>query len=344
MPVTIKDVARAAGVSPSTVSRVISDHPRISQPTKERVRRVMKELGYHPNVIARSLVTQSSRALGLVLSRAAEAALANPFFPEVIRGIGSVANQARYALLLSTSLTPRQELEECQEMLESHRVDGLILLASRVEDRLVARLARRGYPFVVVGRAPQDREVWWVNNDNTAAAREAVEHLLELGHRRVACLAGAPEYLVTQDRVTGYRQALEGRGIDFDPDLVRFTDFSRDQGCRAARELLSRPHGPTAFFATDDLLAWGALQAASDLGLRVPDDLSVMGFNDDPLSSYLTPALTTVHVPIFELGRVAARLLLDRLQDPTSPVQHVLVPTRLVRRASTAPPRRTSSA
>ncbi|BAS27006.1 LacI family DNA-binding transcriptional regulator [Limnochorda pilosa] len=344
MPVTIKDVARSAGVSPSTVSRVISDHPRISQGTKERVRRAMKELGYHPNAIARSLVTQSSRTLGLVMSRAAEAALANPFFPEVIRGIGSVANQARYALLLSTSLTPRQELEECQEMLESHRVDGLVLLASRVEDRLVTRLARRGYPFVVVGRVPEDQEVWWVNNDNAAAAREAVEHLLGLGHRRVGCLAGAPEYLVTQDRVTGYRQALEAHGLPFDPELVRFTDFSREQGSQAARGLLGLPDPPTAFFATDDLLAWGALQVASDLGLQVPRDLSVVGFNDDPMSGYLNPPLTTVRVPIFELGRVAARLLLERLHDPASPVQHVLVPTHLVPRASTAAAPRAATA
>jgi len=337
VPVTIKDVARAAGVSPSTVSRVISDHPRISQPTKERVRQVMKELGYHPNAIARSLVTQSSRTLGLVMSRAAEKALANPFFPEVIRGIGAVANRARYALLLSTSSSPGRELEECLEMLESHRVDGVILLASRVKDRLVARLAREGYPFVVVGRVPDDSRVWWVNNDNTQAAREAVEHLLDLGHRRIACLAGAPEYLVTQDRVAGYRQALEARGIPFDPELVRYTDFSRDQGWQAARELLKRSGRPTAFFATDDLLAWGAVQAAADLGLHVPGAVSVMGFNDDPWSAYVNPPLTTVRVPIFELGKVAARLLLERLQDPDAPVQHVLVPTHLVVRRSTAP-------
>lgn len=344
MPVTIKDVARAAGVSPSTVSRVISDHPRISQSTKERVRQVMKELGYHPNAIARSLVTQSSRTLGLVMSRAAEKALANPFFPEVIRGIGAVANQARYALLLSTSLSPRRELEECLDMLESHRVDGVILLASRVKDRLVARLAREGYPFVVVGRVAEGDRVWWVNNDNAQAAREGVEHLLALGHRRIGCLAGAPEYLVTQDRVAGYRQALEAWGLPFDPGLVRYTDFSRDQGWEAARDLLRQPQRPTAFFATDDLLAWGAVQAAAELGLEVPGDLSVVGFNDDPLSAYVNPPLTTIRVPIFELGRVAARLLLERLHDPTTPVQHVLVPTHLVVRGSTAPARRTVSA
>jgi len=335
--VTIKDVARAAGVSPSTVSRVISDHPRISQATKERVRRVMKELGYHPNAIARSLVTQSSRTIGLVLSRAAETALANPFFPEVIRGIGAVANQARYALLLSTSLTPQEELDECVEMLESHRVDGVILLASRVKDRLVARLVQEGHPFVVVGRVPQGEGVWWVNTDNTQAAREAVEHLLALGHRRIGCLAGDPDYLVTQDRVAGYRQALEEAGIPFDPHLVRYTDFSRDQGWAAARELLQQTPQPTAFFATDDLLAWGAVQAAGDLGLAVPGQVSVVGFNDDPLSAYVAPPLTTVRVPIFELGRVAAQLLLERLQNPDAPARQVLVPTELVVRRSTGP-------
>src|SRR5690606_32193153 len=221
---TIKDVAERAGVSPSTVSRVIADHPRISRATKERVRAVMRELNYHPNAVARSLVRRRTQTIGVALSRSAEAALANPFFPEVLRGIGSFARQARYSLTLTTATTYDEERQQCMELLTQRRVDGLIVLASRIDDPLVDWLADNGYPFVVLGRVP-GREVPHVNNDNTAAARRATEHLLEHGHRRIGFVGGPAELIVGVDRGGGYKPAPEAGGLPGPAEFLGVSDF-----------------------------------------------------------------------------------------------------------------------
>lgn len=333
---TIKDVAQRAGVSPSTVSRVIADHPRISAATKERVRAAMAELNYHPNAVARSLVRRRTYTIGVALSRSAEAALANPFFPEVLRGVGAVARQARYFLTLTTATSYEDEREQCIELLTQRRVDGLILLASRTDDALVDWLAQHSYPFVVLGRVP-GRDVPQVNNDNVAAARAATEHLLALGHRQIAFIGGPPDFVVSVDRLAGYREALEGAGLRFQDDLVVHTDFSYEQAYVAARSLLVGPAvRPTAVVAIDDSVALGVLAAARELGLRVPEDLSVVGFNDSPVCAHVAPPLTSVAIPIFELGAAAARMLCDALDGVEGP-RKILLPSRLVVRGSTGP-------
>lgn len=333
---TIKDVAERAGVSPSTVSRVIADSPKISEATKRRVRQAMRELHYHPNAIARSLVRQSPRSIGLVLSRSPEAALLNPFFPEVIRGISSVARSARYNLVLTTSSTPEEERSECLTLLRERRVDGVILLASRWNDPLVETLAADGHPFVVVGRLPGSESPCWVNNDNVKAAKEATAHLIGLGHKRIAFLGGPGELVVSHDRLEGYREALKEGGIPFDERLVRETHFSVEEGGAAALDLLRLAPDVTAFVCVDDLLALGVLRAAAQAGRRVPEDLSVVGFNDNPFCAYITPSLTSVRVPIFEMGVEAARLLIDWLAGKR-PSGGTLLPAQLIVRDSTGP-------
>ncbi len=338
MPPTIKDVARIACVSPSTVSRVIADHPLISAATKERVRAAMRDLDYHPNAIARSLVRQSSHTLGLILSRSAEQAFLNPFFPEIIRGISSVAREHQYSLLLSTSKTIEQEHAECLQMLHARRVDGVILLASRRHDALVERLLLEKHPFVVVGRVPGQPGVSWVNNDNVAAAEAAVKHLVEAGRRRVGFIGGPDDFVVTEDRLEGYKRALQAAGIEFDAALVRYTDFSKESGENAAASLVSLPLSlrPTAIFAADDLLALGALLAGRAAGLRIPENLALVGFNDNPIASYLEPGLTSVQISIFDLGQRAAELLIALLRDKGGSPAQVILPARLVVRGSSA--------
>jgi len=310
---TIKDVAKQAKVSPSTVSRVIADNSRISPETKERVNKIIKELNYHPNMIARSLIKRSSRTLGLVLSRSTEIAFSNPFFPEIIRGISAVTQRHQYSLMLTTTEDYEEEARQCLQMLEEKRVDGVLLLASRIKDDLIEKLCRNNYPFVVVGRVPEINGYYSVNNDNVQAAYTAVRHLLNLGHRRVAFLNGLEDFTVCQDRFEGYCFAFREFGLDINQSYIANGMFTQEEGYRLTNELLRVSPSLTAVFAVDDEMAIGAYQAIKEQGLSIPDDVAVVGFNDDPLASVVEPALTTVRIPIYEMGIAATEMLIKLL-------------------------------
>ncbi len=329
--VTIKDVARLAGVSPSTVSRVIADHPRISPNTKERVRQIMAELGYYPNAIARSLVNQTSNSIGVIRSRLTQGNFANPFFPAVIQGISSVAYKHGLSLVLSTSNSFTHEDEECLNLLRQRRVDGVILLASHRQDQLIPRLAEAGFPFVLIGRYEGSEVINWVNNDNTGDAKKAVSYLLGKGHRRVACLDGDPRYVVSADRLAGYHQALAEHGLEVDPALVEHSEFSVDGGYRATQRLLQNGEF-SAIFAVDDLIAIGAMRALQERGVVVGEEVAVVGFNNTILGAYVQPALTSVHVPIYELGQIAVQMLTAQIYGSgTFPDQQMLQAQLVVR-------------
>lgn len=332
--VTIKDVAKRAGVSPSTVSRVIADHPRISPDTKEKVRSIMAELGYYPNAIARSLVNQTSNSIGLIRSRLTEENFANPFFPAVIQGISSVAHKHRLSLVLSTSKTFEQEDEECLTLLRQRRVDGVILLASHRDDQLIPRLSQDGFPFVLIGRYEGSEEINWVNNDNIADAKQAVAYLLERGHRQVACLDGDPRYVVSSDRLLGYREAFLARGLQVPEGLVENSEFSVQGGYGATQRLLDRRASFSAIFAVDDLVAIGAMRALQERGVKVGRDVAVVGFNDTILGSCVQPALTSVNVPIYELGQIAVQILTSQIYGSGVYPQHEMLPASLVIRDS----------
>ncbi len=336
--VTIRDVARLAQVSPSTVSRAIAGNPRISEATRERVLEAMERLGYRPNAIARSLVTRASRTLGIVLYRPADEAFAHPFFAEALRGVASVAQANGYSLLVTTAETYEMEAQQCLAMLEERRADGAVLLASRSSDPLVASLLQRQHPFVVLGRVPDRRSVYWVNNDNFQAAAMVVLHLLQLGHRELAVVGGRPELVVTQDRLEGVTSTLQEAGLGLAPERIALGDFTWEHGYRETSRLLAQGRPPTAIVAMDDVLAAGVIRAARERGLEIPRDLSVVGFNDDPMAQLLTPPLTTVRIPARELGEAAARQLIDRLDGRIPPVRHVVLPVELVVRGTTGPP------
>lgn len=334
MAITIKDVAKMAKVSPSTVSRVIAGSERISKATHERVKRAMDHLGYYPNANARSLVKNSTETIGLVLSRSVVSALSNPFFPEIFRGITSVTQEYGYSLLLSSSKDHIQEEEEALRMLRERRVDGLLILASRVNDPLIEKLQQGNYAFVVVGRIPEDENVLWVNNDNVEAAKKAVAYLTGLGHRNIGLLVGSAEYIVSQDRLEGYRLALEEAGIPYDPTLVEEIDFTEEGGFRGMEALLSRKPDLTAVFAIDDLLAIGAMKALKQHGRNIPADVSIVGFNDDPLASYVDPALTTIRIPIYEMGIKAAQMLIQRIKEDEPNEIHAVLGNEIILRNS----------
>lgn len=329
---TIKDVAKLAGVSPSTVSRVIADSRSISHQTKERVKKAMKELGYYPNMIARSLIKRSSQTLGLVLSRSTENAFTNPFFPEIIRGISTVAKRDHYSLLLSTAENHMEEAKQCLQMIMEKRVDGVILLASRARDELIERLSAENYPFVVVGRVPAARNIYSVNNDNIQAAYSAVRHLLNLGHRRIAFLNGPMEYIFCRDRYEGYLMAFREFGLEVNPAYVLEASLQEEESYLLTQGLLEMEEAPTAIFAADDLMAIGAYRAIKEKGLVIPDDIAVIGFNNDYFASLVEPALTTVRIPIYDLGVAAAETIIQVLKGvEVTPPQKILASELVVR-------------
>ncbi len=332
--VTIKDVAKLARVSPSTVSRVISDSKQISDETKKRVKKAMKELGYHPNMIARSLITKSSQTLGLIMSRSTETAFSSPFFSEVIRGISKVVQNHQYSLLLATAENYKEEAKQCMKMIMEKRVDGVILLASRVNDDLIEKLSLDNYPFVVVGRSPAGERIYSVNNDNIKAGYSVVRHLLNLGHRQIAFLNGPKEYIFCRDRYEGFMMAFREFGLEIEPAYIIETDLQQESGYFYTKQLLALNKPPTAIFAIDDMMALGAYRAIKENNLKIPDDIAVVGFNNDHFTSLVSPPLTTIQIPIYEMGINAAEMMMDLLSGKAVVPQQRILSSELIIRDS----------
>jgi len=339
----MKDVARLAGVSPSTVSRVLAGNPAISPQTQEKVRQVLRDLNYYPHAGARSLVTGSSKVIGLITSRPTAETFANPFFPEVIRGIGSVLDGEGYNLLLSTVKGEHNQREACLHMLRSRHVDGVILTRSMLGDKLIDSLVAERRNFVLIGR-PADRlgrlshpSVCYVNNDNVSAAAVATQHLLQGGHRRIAFVSGPQQRVYCFDRLQGYCSALAEAGLLFDPALVREGNITQEDGARALDQLLTLAEPPSAILAVDDTLALGIVETALRRGLRVPADLAVAGFNDSPITMWTRPSVTTVRIPVFDLGAQAARMMLAILHGIPCHPHQIVLPSHIIPRESTAP-------
>ncbi|MDL4842886.1 LacI family DNA-binding transcriptional regulator [Aquibacillus rhizosphaerae] len=336
MAVTIKDVARIAGVAPSTVSRVIADNSRISLETKKRVRKAMKELGYHPNVNARNLAIRSTQAIGVVMPSSADKALQNPFFPEVLRGIGSVAHEMEYSLYVSTGGTEQELFEEIKRMVHGNRVDGIILLYSRMNDVVVDFLLERKFPFVVVGKPyDQENEITYVDNDNFKASKEITEHLIELGHKNIAFIGGSTDLVVTVDRMSGYESAIKQAGLPSPDEYKIHTEFLKSGGREAVEHLFSLENPPTGLVIADDLMSLGVITMLEEFGLNVPRDVSITSFNNVYLSEITRPPLTTVDIQIYELGVHASRCLIEKVKNKEELAKRVIIPYKIKYRQST---------
>ncbi|HSP20978.1 MAG TPA: LacI family DNA-binding transcriptional regulator [Planococcus sp. (in: firmicutes)] len=335
MAVTIKDVAKRAGVSPATVSRVIADNPRITGKTKEKVREVMEIMGYYPNFQARNLVAKKSQTLGVIMENSAALAFQNPFFPEVLRGISTRAHGSQYGLYLSTGATQEEIYREVVEMAQGRRVDGIILLYSKIGDPVMEYLCQSGIPFAVVGRPFKDpRAVSFVDNDNINNAKEAVEYLIGLGHRHIAFVGGAADFVVSLDRLEGYKQALSQHGIPFDAAYTVNQEFMYGNEREAIRRLMALEIPPTAIVTHDDMVAYEVIGYLEDLEISVPEDVSIIGFNNHAISRHLKPPLSTVDISIYDLGLHAAELVLEKITDESVPPKQVVVPSRLIERGS----------
>jgi LacI family transcriptional regulator, galactose operon repressor len=340
---TIRELARRSGVSVGTVSRALNGYADVSPSTRERIVRLAEELDYTPAAAARTLVTRRSHVIGVFLETGeGHPDLQHPFFHEVLVGLKDTLGAAGYDLLLFASAHPgngygtHAYLKRCRH----HHVDGAALMGVDADDPEVRRLARSGLPCVGVDVELGGDDATYVASDNVGGGRMAVEHLVSLGHRRIATIAGPMETRPGRDRLRGYRDALRDAGLAFRDEYVGMGDFYLDSGVRAAADLLALDEPPTAIAAASDLMAVGALRAASAAGARVPDDLSVVGFDDIMLAAHLEPALTTIRQDKAGLGAAAARALLARVDGPEEGVEEQLtLEVQLVERATTAPAR-----
>lgn len=330
MPVSIKDIARIAGVSHSTVSRALADSPLVNERTKERICQLARDMEYTPSAIARSLVRQRTETIGVVVST-----VADPFVSEVVRGIEETAFDSGFSVLLCESGNSRDREIAGVKMLREKRVDGIVVSASTVGDFYMPLLDELHIPIVLVNREQGTRYEYSVVTDDIDGGEQAIRHLLELGHRRVGLITGPTESQSSSNRLLAYRQTLERHGIAFDPDLVAPGDGRADGGRAGAADLLSRPHPPTAIFGYNDMTAIGAIAAAKKRGLDVPGDVSVVGFDDIAFAEFVDPPLTTVRQRKYEMGRLAMDMVLDLLSGKM-PAAKVFLRGELIVRESSA--------
>ncbi len=339
---TIKDVARLAGVSTATVSATLNDTAYVSPELRERVLAAVGHLGYAPSAVARSLRVRNTKLIGLVV-----ADITNPFFTELVRVMNLSAQRAGYSVVLFDTDHSIEQEKAALRLLETQRVDGIILAPTGApSDYATLSAANGGKPLVMVDRIVEDTPYDLVSIDNRAAAFEATEHILSFGHKRVAILAGAAHLSNTAERLEGFREALAQHSLAVDPGHVIFADYREDKAYEASLTLLSAAKAPTAIFVSNNLMLIGLMRAISELKLSCPRDVSVAAIDDFPWAGTFTPRLTTVRQPIQELGEAAMQLLLDRMASkaPAEPTRIVLPASLIVRDSCARRPRRARAA
>ncbi|GGM01817.1 LacI family DNA-binding transcriptional regulator [Nakamurella endophytica] len=331
---TISDVARVAGVSTATVSRVLNGNTEVDAAMAARVRTAVDQLAYRPSRIARSLRTRRSAVLGLVISD-----IRNPFFTDMVRGVEDVAFANGYSVVLCNSDENLGKERDYLQLAIAESMAGVILAPASLDETDVSALTGPGIPVVTVDRRAPDPAVDRVLIDNARGARLAVGHLVDQGYRRIACVSGPTTISTGAERLAGYRAVVRSRRLRTGAELIRFADFHEASGRSAMSELLAARQDIDAVFVANNLMTLGALQAVADAGLVIPDDIAVVGFDDMSWAPLLRPPLTTVAQPTYDLGAETARLLLDRINGFTGPGRELVLPPTLRVRASSAPRR-----
>jgi len=329
-PATIKDVATYAGVSVATVSAVINNNKYVSPDLVQRVHESITALGYERNSLAQGLKKQTSHTIGLIVSD-----ITNPFFTSVARGVEDVANARGYSLILGNTDEGLQKEMNYMRLLASKRADGLIVAVTARSHEYLRSWSAQQLPLVSIDRLPSELGIDAVLIDNMAGAQQAVEHLITLGHERIGIVTGLPGITTTEERLIGYQQALAAHSISCNPALIAEGNSRIDGGERAALQLLTQKAArPTALFVTNGLMVIGALQAINRVGLRCPEDIALVGFDDFEWAAVMHPRLTTVRQPTYEIGQKAAQLLFERLERRDASPQVVRLQPRLIIRES----------
>jgi DNA-binding LacI/PurR family transcriptional regulator len=329
---TIYDVARLAGVSTATVSRALNGTGQIAASTRAVIEAAVEQLGYRPNTIARSLVTKSTQTIALLLPD-----ITNPFYAALVSGIQQTALTHGWTMLLCTTESDAEREENYLRVLRAKQVDGALVDGLVLPSDRIARFVEDGFPIVCLDRDIDSRSIPLVQVDNRLGGRIATQHLVDLGHRRIAHVTGAGELGISDERLAGYRDALADANLPLDFELVEEGHFTDEGGHDAARRLLDRHPELTAIFAANDLSALGVLNAVAETGRRVPDDVSVIGFDDLHLSAYTAPPLTTVRQPAAEIATLATEILIGLTRgQQAEEMRHLLEPELVVRESTRA--------
>jgi LacI family transcriptional regulator len=330
---TLEDVAKKAGVSRSTVSRVVNGYANISDGVRERVLQVIKETGYQPNAAARTLASQRSQMIGLVLPHTVSLLFTDPYFPRLLRGISQACNQHDYTLAFFLASSKEEEKKIFTRIPNKGLLDGVLVQSGHHGDLLIiSRLIDAKVPQVVIGRPIRSDNVSFIDVDNIGASYNAVSYLIRLGYQRIATITGPLESAAGIDRRDGYVKALSERGIKIDQQLIVEGDFTQESGHYAMQTLLQ--HKPEAVFVASDIMSIGAIRAIQERGLNVPEDCAVVGFDDIPIATVSDVQLTTVRQPIIQLGVNAVELLIDLIENGVNPPRHVILSSQLVVRST----------
>ena len=335
MAVTIKDVAALAGVSPSTVSRTCKDNPSISKETKEKVRKAMIQLGYEPNFQASNLASQNSKTIGIILPPSARETFENPFFLETIRGISQFCNGRQYISTIVTGQNSEELLGAIRTMVRSGQVDGFIMLYSKEDDAIIEYLNEEGLLYVLIGKAQQFANLTiYIDNDNVLAGKEATDYLYKLGHRKIAYLGSESIKLFSADRKTGYQLSMLQNNLAVNSDYIIEVEGVYLDECEPLQRLLTSEDRPTAIVVSDDILAVSLERVCILCGLSIPEDLSIISFNDSLFARLTHPPLTSIDVNSCQLGIEAASQLINHIENPNLVATKIIVPHSLVERES----------
>lgn len=338
MPITLKDIAEHVGKSVPTVSRALAGFSDIAVETREEIQRVAQEMGYVPNITARNLQKRRTDTAALILPAADHLRISDPFLSEFLSGVVETTTQSNFSLNLTTS-NQENEQETYLRLIRSSQVDGFIVMRTRRQDSRIDLLRAQDVPFVAFGRTAGDNDFPYVDDDDVLGIRLVVDHLAELGHKRLGFIAEPMVFTKSHNRLQGFLQGLDAHGLAYEPELVVEANFRQRSGKISAQQLLSLPDPPTAIIACNDLLALGALNAAQESGLVVGRDISITGFDDILLAEYANPSLTTVHQPAHQLGTEVAGLLLKIIRGEAITEKHIIMAPSLVIRQSTSPRR-----
>ena len=336
MSITINDIAKKVGVSVTTVSRALNDFNDVNKDTKELIKQAAIEMNYTPNVAAQRFQKKRTDTIGLILPTFGPR-FSDPFFSEFIAGIGNYAANFSYDLLVSTRTPGNEETKAYQLMVQSHRVDGLIIVRTRQQDERIAFLRSVNFPFVAFGRIEGEMDFPFVDEDSVFGMNLIAEYLHKMKHERIACITPPENLMFAKYRVEGLSLKLQDLGISLNPALVRTGDLTQRSGYEHACELLDLPNPPTAIVACNDLMAFGAMSAAQDRNLVIGVDVSITGFDDIPMAAYSHPALTTVHQPIYQIGSKVCELLINKVRNFPIQDKHILLRPELMIRASSGP-------
>lgn len=333
MPVTLKDVAALAGVSPSTASRACKDNPSISRETKERVRKAMEELGYEPSFQSSS--ADNSKTIGIILPPSPKESFENAFHLEVIRGVSQFCNSHRYMNTIITGQDDSEILDAISVLVKSCKVDGFIITYSKQDDPVTDYLYNEGLLYVVIGKAYRHaNQTVYIDNDNVLAAQEATEHLIGLGHTNIAYLGSDSNLMFSADRKSGYQLALLSKNIPVRQENIVELPFIPEENANAVHELLSREDRPTAIIVSDDIFAVALERVCIEKGISIPDDLSIISFNNSLFARLTSPQLTSIDINSVQLGIEAASQVINHIENPNLLATKIIVPHRLIERRS----------